>query len=422
MTLGQRIAQKRKEQGLSQEALGSALGVSRQAIYKWESDATFPEIEKLIAMSRLFSVPVGWLLGVEEESAPAAAGAELSEEQLAMVQEIVDRYLSALPGPAPALSPGRRRLGKVCVALGALCMAAALWSLSRQLSRLDQRYMDLQNTVGGIQSNVSAQIGGISSRVEEILKAQNDLTADYGTEIRSTNPAGNMVTFSFRAVPRTFQEGMTAWFEVDNGVSRFTFGPYSPSGQTFAGEAEVALTDSMSLYIVFEHDGVRETQLLDQYSGLWSDSMPQFLHLASHEVFFWEKLDESGVFTRDDVYSYVDLDPGSTGRFGPASIRELRMGIFLNRELVQWGESCGQPDSWHGNLEDARFFRFDHLSFPMAEGDQVTLAVWFTDEYGREAMWLDGSYTPVQQEDGSWELEMSDPYLYGYDLPEHWGL
>ena len=277
MTLGQRIAQKRKEQGLSQEALGSALGVSRQAIYKWESDATFPEIEKLIAMSRLFSVPVGWLLGVEEESAPAAAGAELSEAQLAMVQEIVDRYLSALPGPAPGLSPGRRRLVKVCVALGALCMAAALWSLSRQLSRLDQRYMDLQNTVGGIQSNVSAQIGGISSRVEEILKAQNDLTADYGTEIKSTDPAGNMVTFSFRAVPRTFQEGMTAWFEVDNGVSRFTFGPYSPSGQTFAGEAEMALTDSMSLYIVFEHDGVRETQLLDQYSGLWSDSMPQFL-------------------------------------------------------------------------------------------------------------------------------------------------
>ena len=137
MTLGQRIAQKRKEQGLSQEALGSALGVSRQAIYKWESDATFPEIEKLIAMSRLFSVPVGWLLGVEEESAPAAAGAELSEEQLAMVQEIVDRYLSALPGPAPALSPGRRRLVKVCVALGVLCMTAALWSLSRQLSRLD---------------------------------------------------------------------------------------------------------------------------------------------------------------------------------------------------------------------------------------------------------------------------------------------
>ena len=66
MTIGQRIAQKRKEQGLSQEALGDRLGLSRQAIYKWESDAALPEIDKLVALSRLFGVSVGWLLGVEE--------------------------------------------------------------------------------------------------------------------------------------------------------------------------------------------------------------------------------------------------------------------------------------------------------------------------------------------------------------------
>ena len=51
MTMGQRIAQKRKEQGLSQEGLGEQLGVSRQAIYKWESGAAVPEIDKLIALS-----------------------------------------------------------------------------------------------------------------------------------------------------------------------------------------------------------------------------------------------------------------------------------------------------------------------------------------------------------------------------------
>lgn len=59
MTTGGRIAQKRKEQGLSQEALGDRLGVSRQAIYKWESDSALPEIDKLIALSRLFGVSVG---------------------------------------------------------------------------------------------------------------------------------------------------------------------------------------------------------------------------------------------------------------------------------------------------------------------------------------------------------------------------
>ena len=54
MTIGQRIAQKRKELGLSQEALGSKLGVSRQSIYKWEADSALPEVDKLIALSRLF--------------------------------------------------------------------------------------------------------------------------------------------------------------------------------------------------------------------------------------------------------------------------------------------------------------------------------------------------------------------------------
>ena len=38
MTLGQRIQALRKEKGLSQEALGEALGVSRQAVSQWEAD------------------------------------------------------------------------------------------------------------------------------------------------------------------------------------------------------------------------------------------------------------------------------------------------------------------------------------------------------------------------------------------------
>ena len=50
MTIGQRIAQKRKEHNLSQEALGEALGLSRQSISKWESDASLPEIDKLVAL------------------------------------------------------------------------------------------------------------------------------------------------------------------------------------------------------------------------------------------------------------------------------------------------------------------------------------------------------------------------------------
>ena len=78
MTLGQRIQELRRQSGLSQEALGEALGVSRQAVSKWEGDNGIPELDTLIAMSRLFSITVGQLLGVEtpEEKAEEEPSAE----------------------------------------------------------------------------------------------------------------------------------------------------------------------------------------------------------------------------------------------------------------------------------------------------------------------------------------------------------
>ena len=73
MTLGQRIQELRKGLSLSQEELGEKMGVSRQAISKWEGDQTIPELDKLIALSKLFGLTVGQLLGVEQPvPAPAA--------------------------------------------------------------------------------------------------------------------------------------------------------------------------------------------------------------------------------------------------------------------------------------------------------------------------------------------------------------
>ena len=64
MTLGQRIQELRKRHNLSQEALGEKLGVSRQAISRWEMDGAVPEVDKLIAMGKLFGVSLDELLGL----------------------------------------------------------------------------------------------------------------------------------------------------------------------------------------------------------------------------------------------------------------------------------------------------------------------------------------------------------------------
>ena len=60
MTLGERIGNKRRAAGLSQEELGNILGVTRQSIYKWENDQAVPELDNLLQLSKVFEVTAGW--------------------------------------------------------------------------------------------------------------------------------------------------------------------------------------------------------------------------------------------------------------------------------------------------------------------------------------------------------------------------
>ena len=62
MTTGEKIAKCRKEKNLTQENLAGALGVSRQAVSRWESDLAFPETDHLTKMCRLFGVTADYLL------------------------------------------------------------------------------------------------------------------------------------------------------------------------------------------------------------------------------------------------------------------------------------------------------------------------------------------------------------------------
>ena len=62
MTIEERIQDLRKKKGLSQEQFADILGVSRQAVSKWEMGQSLPEVEKLIAMSQLFEVTVDYIL------------------------------------------------------------------------------------------------------------------------------------------------------------------------------------------------------------------------------------------------------------------------------------------------------------------------------------------------------------------------
>lgn len=87
MTLGQRIAQYRKATGLSQEVLGERVGVSRQAVSKWETDAAAPDMENLIALARIFGVSLAELTETPEpppETQPVRSGPRQARRPLGL--------------------------------------------------------------------------------------------------------------------------------------------------------------------------------------------------------------------------------------------------------------------------------------------------------------------------------------------------
>lgn len=82
MELNERIAAARRAAGMSQEQLGEALGVSRQAVSKWESGQTKPDLEAVGKMCELFHLSADYLLlGREDDKTANSATQAQSKAQ-----------------------------------------------------------------------------------------------------------------------------------------------------------------------------------------------------------------------------------------------------------------------------------------------------------------------------------------------------
>ena len=94
--LSDNLIQLRRKSGLSQEQLADKIGVSRQAISKWECGQSTPELEKLMAMSELFNVSLDELTKGPSESPAKDTSAESSETKEFTSAKIVGIVLSIL--------------------------------------------------------------------------------------------------------------------------------------------------------------------------------------------------------------------------------------------------------------------------------------------------------------------------------------
>jgi len=94
-TLGKKIADLRKEKGIKQDDVAEILGVSPQAVSKWENDISCPDIMLLPKLANLFGVTVDELLS----NKPKVETKILPEEERKNIEEMMFRvYVNAVKG------------------------------------------------------------------------------------------------------------------------------------------------------------------------------------------------------------------------------------------------------------------------------------------------------------------------------------
>ena len=260
LTTGKRIAQCRRQLNLSQEALGEKVGVSRQAISKWEADATLPDIDKLIALSRLFQVSVGWLLGVEEQPQPQPETPQITEELLRKIEEVVRRYQ---PRKKP-LSTGK----KVLIGIAAVLLLWGGVKLSRQWqnTRLEVTYLGAQLRNNNEQnSSILRQLDTLEDRIENINITVEEAAASlasYGFEI-IPNAAEAWARVELTAIPKNWNEDWTATLHVRHQGALSVTQECHWDGTALNAALKLNFVDGLEYYLVISYpDGTQESMKL----------------------------------------------------------------------------------------------------------------------------------------------------------------
>ena len=289
MELYEKLYELRRASGMSQEELAEKLGVSRQAVSKWESGATQPELSKLIELSKLYSVSVDELLSLEhakpEQDAaesPVQSNAEKAPAEKLSFRDFCIQHKKIIGGAAVA-----------AMALAALIAVGVHYN--NRINSLSMQVNDLRSQLYNVQNNLSNQIAGISNNVSDILARESSLISQYSYEVKSVNLKKQECTLAFSLLPKTISENTIVNIGVIDHGNSSPLDSYRPGYSAdltqdgfgyLHGSVTVPLSDELGVNVNFMTNGETQSQELDTISNLKSQYQPQlksFLAPISYE-------------------------------------------------------------------------------------------------------------------------------------------
>ena len=263
MTTGENIAALRREKGFSQEALGEKLGLSRQAVSKWESDQAVPTMDNLVELSRLFGVPVDTLLRPDEplpgkEQQPPE-GVKLSAEGLKISY-------------APVLT---RKTKWFIIALAMLILVSVLGNIYAMA-----RVQSLEEQLRALQMQAQPQDAESVVKQESIEEdALSDYDIAYDLYYNPNKTITTTLELNLSARPKELnQDAEIPKFTIQSAGESWTCAAILEQDNSYVGSTEIPMRDAFTVYLTLTHreSGAVRNLLLGTLSGISNEYRLQF--------------------------------------------------------------------------------------------------------------------------------------------------
>lgn len=385
MTLGQRIQELRKQRGMSQEALGDALGVSRQAVSKWEGDNGIPELDTLIAMSRLFEVTVGQLLGVEEVAKQKYETTnEAEEDKEAQVEAVLRRYVEQTTKKDERSWLARQGwIVSVAIILTTafIVMFAQIGSLRSTVRLLRSDLSNLQVDVSNNQSNLT---GHIRNTIYDVLTEEANLLSTFEWEIVDFDLDNQTATLRFDATMKEYAAGSklqfcAAWTKVDDTEGK-TDGDWV-GGPNFQSEITLPLNHNTVISIrVEDADGNIKEQVIQ--TPLY-ELHPDNFHLYARNLTTPFAITTKGFGitsqTAKAEQAYIVIESIFPDFFWPekAEVTAYVNDVEVMSEVMTIAPSGREKQVFNASIKDT------YYDLTLENGDTLEIVLVVTDNLGR---------------------------------------
>ena len=256
MTIGEKIAKLRKQAGLSQEAFSEKLGISRQAVSKWENGTAQPTNENLAQIARLFDVTISSLLDDEDINMGSASQYSTANEEF--VENIAETKEIKIHTKALKISSVCQSAAIIILSIATIAQGVTIGSLKNDLEYLTGKQK-------GDYSTLQSQISSLENRMyyNSYPISTNDDFTDYHYSILDYDIESNIATLHFSVVPKDYTRDTQAKIVIKGREKDYSVNA-NMVNNIFVADAAVYCEDGMDVYLYLTENGKTRSFILDK--------------------------------------------------------------------------------------------------------------------------------------------------------------